>query len=365
MPVRDDARRPDQVSVRQRLRWALTRPLAGDEVRGAFWVRHLRIGVVLTGLSAAFVALYALAVPDRPHRLALAGAAATAALLSPLLLRLPMHRMALDHRGRPFFYSWSLVLTLVITIMALLDGGGGSFLNLLYVLTLTFAAVAYPPGGVAVLGTVMVAADAGLALSVGSGPSAEVWATIAMLTLFTAMSAWSARNQWEAHQQQELVARTLETLASTDPLTTCLNRRAFMHRLAVGIAEPVPTSSLFLVDLDGFKAVNDTRGHAAGDEVLVQVAAAIRRAARDVDSVARLGGDEFAVLCRQRGGDARAQLAGDIRREIAAAGVGYGVTGSVGYTVLQGQDTPVSALQRADRAMYRSKVAGGDRVHAA
>ncbi|WP_369068251.1 GGDEF domain-containing protein [Kineococcus terrestris] len=332
-------------------------------MQARFWQRHQRIGVVLSCTCALLVLVYATSTAAGPHRGGLVAVGSAIFAGSLALLRVPVRALVLGRWGGPFFYGWSLALTAVVSALAVYDGGAGSALTLLLVLTLTYAAVAYPPVAVGALGAVMVVADGLVHLS---GPEAQLSTAVvhtALMSTATAMAVWAAHNQADAQHQRALMARTLETLAATDPLTGCLNRRAFTARLEVGIAEPRPVSTLYVVDLDGFKAVNDTCGHHVGDEVLVAVAAAVRAVAREVDSVARLGGDEFAVLCRQREEPERARLAAALRAAVAAAGRPHGVTASVGYTVLRPDDAPSDALQRADRAVYVSKGAGGDRVH--
>jgi diguanylate cyclase (GGDEF)-like protein len=93
--------------------------------------------------------------------------------------------------------------------------------------------------------------------------------------------------------------RRLTELSRVDPMTGCLNRRGFEERFTAELAHARRDNqlmALLLLDLDGFKQVNDTFGHAAGDELLVDVAAALKAAVHPHDVVARLGGDEFAVL---------------------------------------------------------------------
>ena len=150
--------------------------------------------------------------------------------------------------------------------------------------------------------------------------------------------------------------------ALTDELTGLDNRRALV-RAAAGVLEerrrsPCPLTVLYL-DLDGFKAVNDRLGHAAGDDVLVAVAEALRSALRGSDLVARLGGDEFAALVRGHAGvrEARA-LAHRVEREVAARLAGVGVTASVGVLHLGAADVATGVedlLHRADAAMYGAK----------
>ncbi|WP_345711381.1 GGDEF domain-containing protein [Kineococcus glutinatus] len=351
---RGGRRRPGRPPLLARLLpAALLRPLATDEARARFWVRHLRMGVALSCLTALVVAGYALASPERPHRTALLVVAVVVAAVSPLLLRLPMQRMALDHRGRPFFYGWTLGVITVLAVMAVVDSGpdgSGSLVRLTFVLALIYATVAYPPLGIVVLGSVVVAADLLTGL-LASGSTPGLWVSSAVLATCTWMAWWAARNQHDLDAERSRTARRLADLANTDPLTGCLNRRAFWERLDGALPEPAGRV-LHVVDLDGFKQVNDTAGHATGDELLVAVAAALGRAVGEDGVVARLGGDEFALL--SAGGDGEA-LAARVRAEVAAASAERGVTASVGWSALRADDTEAGALRRADRAMYAEK----------
>ena len=125
-------------------------------------------------------------------------------------------------------------------------------------------------------------------------------------------------------------------------------------------------SALLMLDVDGLKRVNDAQGHAAGDRVLVQVALAVRRSIRTVDTPARIGGDEFCVLAPRpdRGGGQRAGASAWPRRSTAetagAAGEeGVGISIGVVSCPEHGDDAD-SLLESADQAMYRAK-AGGER----
>jgi diguanylate cyclase (GGDEF)-like protein/PAS domain S-box-containing protein len=152
----------------------------------------------------------------------------------------------------------------------------------------------------------------------------------------------------------------LRQLASSDGLTGLLNRQAFLalldERLAAG-----PAAVLFL-DLDGFKAVNDLHGHAAGDALLVETAHALRGALGVEDVAARLGGDEFAVLAGDPDAARACRLAGRITerlRRLPSDSAGR-TSASVGVAV----DRAVSGeqlLADADVAMYRAKAEGGGR----
>ena len=181
---------------------------------------------------------------------------------------------------------------------------------------------------------------------------------------FTLICAMASANSWAVHDRQAGLIRTQEILASTDPLTGIPNRRAFIerhtHALDAGASEH--RTVVCLVDLDGFKAVNDRDGHLAGDDVLKDVAAALAGVVRDTDTVARLGGDEFAVLARTAPELTGEALAERLRTAVAARGAARGVTASIGLAGIEAVDDVESVLHRADEAMYRAKSAGGDRA---
>lgn len=163
----------------------------------------------------------------------------------------------------------------------------------------------------------------------------------------------------------------LRELATTDGLTGVANRRQFLALAEAELARvqrfghPV---ALLMLDLDHFKRINDTHGHAAGDAVLKDFAATVRDAQRQVDCVGRLGGEEFAVLLTGCDiGDAR-QFAERLRQRVADLKVSLdrqdiAVTVSIGVASMQRADPGVSrVLERADAALYRAKAAGRNRV---
>jgi diguanylate cyclase (GGDEF)-like protein len=171
----------------------------------------------------------------------------------------------------------------------------------------------------------------------------------------------------ETRREHEKLARTqgaIEQAARQDPLTGLANRRALDERLLDIAKRPNETMSIALIDLDGFKGVNDRLSHAEGDEVLRMVARAIREALRGDDFVTRYGGDEFVVLLP--GASLRdAKLA--LQRAVEGIAnlpqsTSHGVTLSVGVVALRSHEAPTSALSRADAAMYRAKRAGGNAV---
>ncbi|MGY1641606.1 putative bifunctional diguanylate cyclase/phosphodiesterase [Geodermatophilus sp. SYSU D00703] len=170
----------------------------------------------------------------------------------------------------------------------------------------------------------------------------------------------------------ELAAREamLRHQAFHDGLTGLANRALFRdrlhHALQLHTRDLRPVSVVFL-DLDDFKVVNDTLGHATGDELLVQVAERLREAVRAGDTVARLGGDEFAVLLED-GADTpatTARLLETLRAPFSVGGRSLLVRASVGVSTLGAADATVDVdelLVRSDLAMYAAKRAGKDQV---
>lgn len=157
----------------------------------------------------------------------------------------------------------------------------------------------------------------------------------------------------------------------TDELTGIPNRRAFVSVAAREIERSRRYNhqlSLAYLDIDGFKAINDRRGHAVGDRLLIALAGAAHATARTVDTVARLGGDEFVVLMPETGEEAALPLA-DRLREVCSQAAGAGeerVTCSVGVVTYEQPPADVRVLMSsADALMYEAKAAGGDEVRQA
>jgi diguanylate cyclase (GGDEF)-like protein len=171
----------------------------------------------------------------------------------------------------------------------------------------------------------------------------------------------------------------LFTLAVTDSLTGVSNRRYFIERAdeLITLSRRIGMEvSLLVLDLDHFKAVNDTYGHPVGDAVLHAVAEAARSQVRKTDLLARLGGEEFALLLPDTGMGDAAIRAEQLRRAIEDTELGGGelgeggaqgvrVTVSIGVAEL-GHDEPFAALyRRADEALYAAKIRGRNRVELA
>jgi diguanylate cyclase len=156
-------------------------------------------------------------------------------------------------------------------------------------------------------------------------------------------------------------------MALHDPVTGLPNRTMF-HRRLIGaieaLASPERQLALMMIDLNGFKAVNDTLGHHAGDNLLAEVGRRLKVSARDGDTVARLGGDEFAVLLPDIGDVAAAcqiadRLAEALRHDFVLDVGLAAVSGSIGVAIGARDQSAEALLRQADSAMYRAKSDGG------
>ncbi len=174
-------------------------------------------------------------------------------------------------------------------------------------------------------------------------------------------------DQVKSTQELERSRELFRHQALHDPLTGLANRALFLDRVAHALAprDDGQLATVMLIDLDRFKAVNDTFGHAVGDELLREVARRLRGCVRPEDTAARLGGDEFAVLIARPRSDITATLGQRIATELAAPyqcvnPADMTVSASVGLAVRVPGDHDADALiHRADLAMYDAKAHGG------
>jgi diguanylate cyclase (GGDEF)-like protein len=186
-----------------------------------------------------------------------------------------------------------------------------------------------------------------------------------LVKLFAAQVSIALQNA-QAHS-------ALAVRAQTDDLTGLLNHGSYRERLAAAVDAGTPFSVL-MIDLDRFKLVNDTFGHAAGNDLLQQIAGAILRASRDTDAVFRYGGDEFTVILSGTDATHARPIAERIRSSIAAlVGEGSGLhdaglrlDASAGVATFPADGaTPDEILLAADRACFVAKRGGGGRVASA
>jgi len=188
----------------------------------------------------------------------------------------------------------------------------------------------------------------------------------------------SARETLEALANQLAVAmanaravRQLEEMATTDGLTGCLNKRALLDQMEQKLMAAQRFGrklSLIVTDLDHFKAVNDTYGHAAGDRVLKEVGGVLRRVKRETDLVARFGGEEFCVLCEETDVRGARLLAERVREELEKTELvtEFGtlkVTASLGVATFPDHaSTAADLFVQGDKALYEAKNRGRNQV---
>ncbi len=165
----------------------------------------------------------------------------------------------------------------------------------------------------------------------------------------------------QLHERVEL----LDRLAYQDVLIDLPNRRGFMRQLEGAIDRVTrydDTAAMLFVDIDGLKMINDTFGHQAGDEALIQVAEMLSQGVRKSDCVARLGGDEFGILLERADDQSASETADRLVSMIAGCefcfqGTCLPLSVAIGIAVIEPNDQADAVMARADLAMYRQKAA--------
>jgi len=230
----------------------------------------------------------------------------------------------------------------------------------LYVVPISIAAVEYGwRGGVVVAASALALTHLwvtlqGVPLSlVGYAVRASMFAGLGILV------GLQADQRRRLLAERDALVEELRDGAMRDQLTGLANRRAWDERFALEMRRARRTGSplsVAVVDLDGFKQINDRQGHAEGDRLLRARAAAFASAIRETDFVARLGGDEFLVVFP----DCWASEAADVAARLLEA-TGDGLGASIGIAEWDGSPGE-SLVKRADDAMYEAKAAGGGRI---
>jgi diguanylate cyclase (GGDEF)-like protein len=312
----------------------------------------VRLASVPAGVRVTFIVCAAAAIDvnfyaDPARRVALAAVLVTAVLGAAGMSLLPWERIVRSRYREWAFLAWSISNVVTIAVFGLIDATPNSAMSLMFFIPVVFVSTTYPLRSVVIVSVATMGAFFPVALHAGSTPDFVIMFA-AVLGCTALMGAWQARNHDGVREELARVSRT-------DPLTGCLNRRGFEERAAEALraaaanGDPV---AVILVDLDGFKQVNDTSGHAAGDAVLRRTAERLAGAARPGDLIGRLGGDEFALLLH--GVDGRSAPAAGERLEAALGDV---TRASVGVALLPDHGTALDALIGwADKRLYEVKV---------
>ena len=307
----------------------------------------IEVGSRLALAANAAALAYALATWSSPQRDAVVMLLALAAgwALAPVVAG--TERIVRSARREPLFLCWSLGMVVLTGGLVAADGGGHSPLALLFFLPLAFAALSYPLPSVVAIGAadVLVFAAVGLGLGHASQPYLAFFASCLVITAL--LCTWHALD----HDRQR---RALERVSRADPLTGCLNRRGFEERFEAEIDSGTRSGGSFglvVLDFDHFKAVNDTRGHAAGDELLRWAAERADLALRPMDSLGRLGGDEFAILVPGAAQAEAREVAARVRHALAER-----ISVSSGVASFPADGITQDALHRvADADLYVAK----------
>jgi diguanylate cyclase (GGDEF)-like protein len=326
-----------------------------SEVR--FRVESIDIGIRLVLLMCAAGILYSLYTwDDRGGRQLIISLLGISAAVALTIYLLPHEQIVRSRWREPFFVFWSVLQILVITVAYGADATTTSPLALLFFVPMVYAALSYPvPSVVAVaaldflcyIGAVSFVFTR-LGLDTVEQPRPEYSGFFAFtLAVIAILCSWYARHQDRRRTDLARISRA-------DPLTGCLNRRGFSERFQAELNAAERSGQplgLLQIDLDNFKEINDTKGHAAGDELLIWVVRTLQEMLRPTDWVGRLGGDEFAILLPGASRGNAAEVADRVRyalTERAPASIGIAV-----YPI-DGAD-PGELHRRADTELYTQK----------
>ena len=332
----------------------------------ASWVAHIRANFGILGAASAFALGYFAATAGRPHRAVVM--AITAAVAPGSLSGLIGAPIVARQKWRAAFTLTATVVTGVLfTVCLALDGGLGSPLVYLLGLPIASASATLGPASVAIVSSTSLAELA--VVSVTDGTQGRRTSELVFLAFFVvALSAWaisSAANRARLQHSERVAYDEVATMASVDSLTGCMNHGSFYIKLRDEVDRASRTGealALLMVDVDHFKAFNDSNGHPAGDSALVKVSALIRRQVRASDVVARAGGDEFAVLLPGTGREEATAVAQALRA-VVAQGTNPRATVSVGVSSLRPSNSSwQQLLAEADAALYGAKAHGRDQV---
>ncbi len=336
----------------------------GSEVN--LWRRHLYSGISTFLLGAVLLLGYVALTPRANHRTAIVTLDVVAMLVWVLVVwPVGVHSLTAPWR-HSFFFAWSVATLVIIGVAIGLDGGAASPLAGMLVLPVLFGGLLYRLPEVVGLAVVALAVFGLIFVAGPSTGGARGLATALMIGIAGSVSGMAAMNRQLGEEDRRVLTRRLHRLATYDGLTGCLNYQAFQTALAneaqraERYGRPL---TVVIADLDGFKAVNDRHGHAAGDVALTRIAAALLDGVRSPDFVGRIGGDEFVLLLPETSTPEAHELVERLRADIERAETPERVTMSFGLSTWRGPgDSSSELLGRADSALYEAKRHGRDRL---
>jgi diguanylate cyclase (GGDEF)-like protein len=341
-----------------------------QEIDLLFWQRYARTAQVLNVFIVAIDLAYVLATWNSgPHRTSLLvlNAVALVAIIAGVATN-PELKIAMSPHRDLIFAAWGVSGTALIAVAIALDGGLASPLAWLFPLSVMYTATVHRPKLVVLSGAGALAAFLVLGIN-DDGPmssAAHLAVRSSYLIALTYAAAITSKLRWNHYDAQLALRKTLSTLAQHDGLTGLLNHRSFHELLDDYIVDSRPMAvpvALLLIDLDHFKAINDTHGHLVGDEVLKNVARAIVASIRSGDAAARVGGEEFCILLPGAHADDARAVAERVRTSIESIAAPAAVTTSIGLSSGTTADITTRALlDRADGALYEAKRTGRNRV---
>lgn len=316
-----------------------------DPVDVRFYQRAQLIGVFLTVACCAYIAVYLAWTWSQPNRPAMLALCAGCVLVSFVLLFAPV---SFKRRWRDaFFLTWSGSILVIVAVFITLDGGlDESPLVAVTFLPLIFATAAYPLVPMLIVAGAVVVTFVVMGIAEGDPPQT----TFVLGCSLTAAAVICATISRLHQRQRDELAR----VSRADPLTDCLNRRGLQERLEAELANATRHEqglALIVIDLNGFKAVNDRDGHAAGDLLLIWTVQQIAGSVRPLDAVGRLGGDEFAVVLPGVSRDEAVEVARRI--ELALAQRTPACTGVAAYPI--DGTAPAELHASADARLYEAK----------
>lgn len=236
------------------------------------------------------------------------------------------------------------------------------YLNLMWTFTVSGLALRHASLTAGVSTVLLLLATLGEAI-----PASVQWLHLGWVLASLSFGLLSAFVLEKTYKVTFLHQKQLALNANLDGLTGLWNRACSEQLLAEEVARAqryATPFSLIMIDIDHFKSVNDSHGHAVGDSVLREFAQLLRSSVRSVDKVGRLGGEEFVVLLPQSDATQAKAVAATLQKRVRQFGFDTvnRRTASFGVTQFVPGDNPQSMLDRADRALYRAKAEGRDRV---